>query len=136
MFWKRGVKKASSEQDPLTWHVGFIVALAAVMRPAVYVELGVHKAQLFNQVIPYAGEMIGVDVDQRCGAYIQKAPTTRFWCGTTESFAAHLRDVPMEIDMLFIDADHSWRSVVRDFRDYFPFVREHGLDSAARYVSG
>mgnify|MGYP001795611338 CR=1 FL=1 len=33
----------------------------------------------------------------------------------------------LAIDMLFIDADHCRDSVLRDFRDYFPFVRPHGL---------
>ena len=46
---------------------------------------------------------------------------------TTEAFASDLRESPIVIDMLFIDADHCKESVVRDFRDYLPFVRPHGL---------
>jgi len=127
VFWRHKRKGASEPGDPLLWHVGFIVALARVVRPAVYVELGVHRAELFNRLIPYAGELIGVDIDPRSADFVQSAPNARFVLGTTETFANDVRVSPIVIDMLFIDADHSRRSVVRDFRDLFPFVRPHGL---------
>jgi len=127
MFWRDKRKGYDEPDDPLLWHVDFIVALARVMRPDVYVELGVHRAELFNQLIPFAGELIGVDVDPRSADFVQTVPNARFVLGTTESFANDLRDSPMAIDMLFIDADHCRESVVRDFRDFLPFVRPHGL---------
>lgn len=120
-------REPDDSRDPLRWHVDFIVALARLMRPDVYVELGVHRAELFNQVIPYAGELIGVDVDEKSAGYVRDAPNARFVCATTEAFANDLRESPIAIDMLFIDADHCRESVVRDFRDYLPFVRPHGL---------
>ena len=116
-----------SPQDPLRWHVDFIVALARILCPAVYVELGVHRAELFNQVIPYARQLIGVDVDGQSADYILKAPNVRFVHSTTAAFANELRRRPCAIDLLFIDADHRRDSVARDFRDYFPFVRPHGI---------
>ena len=78
MFWREKRKRPDEPDDPLLWHVDFIVALARVMRPAVYVELGVHRAELFNRVIPYAGELIGVDIDERSAGYVQTVPNTRF----------------------------------------------------------
>lgn len=113
--------------DPLKWHVKFIADLAKLMRPGVYVELGVHQAELFNQVIPYAGQLVGVDIDQESADHIRKAPNARFVCGTTKAFIEELQESPLLIDMLFIDADHSSESVLKDFRDYFPYVRQHGL---------
>ena len=114
-------------ESPPPWHIEFIVGLAKVVRPSVYVELGVHEAELFNQVIPYAGQLIGVDVSPASSSFVKQAPNVRFLCGTTSEFAAELQESPVSIDMLFIDADHCRESVVRDFRDYFPFVRPHGL---------
>ena len=90
-------------------------------------ELGVHRAELFNRVIPDAGRLIGVDIDPRSADFIQAVPNVRFVLGTTETFASDLRDSPIAIGMLFIDADHCRESVVRDFRDFLPFVRPHGL---------
>jgi predicted O-methyltransferase YrrM len=120
-------REAETTRDPLTWHVDFIVALATVVRPNVYVELGVHKAELFNLVIPYAEQLVGVDVDPKSATFIRRAPNVRFVCATTSEFADECRRSGLLIDMLFIDADHSRESVVRDFRDYLPFVRPHGL---------
>ena len=32
-----------------------------------------------------------------------------------------------EIDLLFIDADHSYEAIKRDWRDWFPKLRRHGV---------
>jgi predicted O-methyltransferase YrrM len=127
VFWRLKRNGPDDPGDPLLWHVDFIVALARLLRPAVYVELGVHRAELFNRIIPYAGELIGVDIDPRSGDFVKTVPNARFVLGTTEAFANDLRDSPIVIDLLFIDADHCRESVVRDFRDFLPFVRPHGL---------
>lgn len=114
-------------RDPLSWHVDFIVALARVLRPALYVELGVHRAELFNLMVPYAGRLVGVDVDERSRDFVVADPKVRFVCASTERFVEELQASAPAIDLLFIDADHSREAVVRDFRAYFPFVRPHGL---------
>ena len=117
----------SHAEDPLKWHLNLITELAKVVRPVVYVELGVHRAELFNRVMPYAEQRFGVDIDPAAADYIEKTPKSRFYCGTTSSFVEEFRASGLAIDMLFIDADHCRESVLRDFRDYFPFVRPHGL---------
>ena len=127
MFRIRRRPESARLQDPLAWHIEFMVALANVLRPSVYVELGVHRAELFNRIIPFAGQLIGVDTDPETAKSIQKAPNTRFVCGTTATFADELHEFPIAIDMLFIDADHRREAVLKDFHDYFPFVRPHGL---------
>lgn len=122
-----GRRRLDWKNDPLKWHISFIEELARHVRPEVYVELGVHRAELFNQIIPYAGQLIGVDIDPTSGDYIRKSGNTRFVCGTTGDFVEELGQAHLEIDMLFIDADHSSESVFKDFMDYFPFVRQQGL---------
>jgi predicted O-methyltransferase YrrM len=127
--WFRGQRPPAvlEVEDPLTWHVDFIVSLARLLRPAVYVELGVHQAQLFNRIVPFAGQLIGVDIDPLSADAVSDAPNVRFVHASTQEFAAQLQASPLQIDLLFIDADHKRESVVRDFNDFLPFVRPHGI---------
>lgn len=109
------------------WHEDFIVQLASIVRPKVYVELGIFHCTLFNRVIPFAEQLIGVDINANAGTYMNVLPKTQFFHSTTEAFAKQLKDNPLQIDMLFIDADHSKEAVLQDFHDYFPFVAQQGL---------
>lgn len=119
--------RKETDRDPLKWHVRFIEELARALRPAVYVELGVHRAELFNRVLPFAERLIGVDIDPEAARYIRRSDKARFFLGTTDEFADTLEADPIEIDLLFIDADHSAPSVMRDFQTFLPYVRPHGL---------
>lgn len=111
----------------MNWHVEFIAGLARIMRPRVYVELGIYQAEVFNKVAPHAGEAFGVDIDPACARFVRETPNSRFVSGTTDSFADYFRKLGRQIDMLFIDADHCRESVLRDFRNYLPLVSPHGL---------
>lgn len=111
----------------LNWHEDFIVHLASLVRPKVYVELGLYQCALFNRVIPYSERLIGVDIRPEAGNYMQHSMNTRFVKATTQEFAKELKVNPLQINMLFIDADHSKEAVLQDFKDFFPFVAPHGL---------
>lgn len=123
----RGGRKQQLEPVPGNWHVDFIVHIARVLRPKLYVELGLYECELFNKVIPYAGKLIGVDLKRECGEYMVDSKKVKFVNSTTDEFAKDLRKRPPKIDMLFIDANHSSESVLKDFNSYFPFVSEQGL---------
>lgn len=121
-------RRAPQEPEALlNWHVEFITGLARLLRPDVYVELGIYQAETLNKVAPFVGRAIGLDVDPASARYVRHAPNVRFVCGTTDSFAAEIPMLGLQIDMLFIDADHCRESVRRDFDNYFPFVRPQGL---------
>ncbi|KJR96098.1 MAG: methyltransferase [Peptococcaceae bacterium BRH_c4a] len=111
----------------LNWHEDFIVQLAGIFRPKVYVELGLYHCALFNRLIPYAEQLIGVDISAEAGRYMQPSIKTRFVNRATQEFARELAVTPLQINMLFIDADHSKAAVLQDFHDFFPFVAPHGL---------
>lgn len=119
--------RRETDRDPLKWHVRFIEELARAMRPTVYVELGVHRAELFNRVLPFADSLVGIDIDPQAEKYIKRSPRARFFLGTTDEFAATLESDPLVIDLLFIDADHSAAAVKKDFETFFPYVKPHGL---------
>lgn len=111
----------------LNWHENFIVHLASIFQPRVYVELGLYQCVLFNRIIPYAQQLIGVDINPDAGKYMQKSAKVRFVHATTKDFAEEFMTRPMQINMLFIDADHSKEAVLNDFKNFFPFVASHGL---------
>jgi hypothetical protein len=120
-------RPAVQPDSALSWHVEFITRLARLLRPEVYVELGLYQAELLNEVASFAGQAIGVDKDPACGHYVRKAPNVRFVAGTTDAFAEECRRLGLQIDLLFIDADHCREAVLRDFRNYLPLVRPQGL---------
>jgi hypothetical protein len=109
------------------WHYDLIPVLIRALRPEVYVELGVREAHLFNLVSPYAGQAIGVDIDPMSGECMQDAPNVRFHCCTTDEFLEEVKRSNLAIDVLFIDADHSYEAALQDFRNYLPYLRPHGL---------
>ncbi|WP_143414538.1 class I SAM-dependent methyltransferase [Halobacillus massiliensis] len=111
----------------VNWHEDFIIHLVKVIRPKVYVELGIQRCLLFNRVIDHAEKLIGVDIDKMAGSYMSESPKAQFFHGPTTEFAKKLEADPLEIDLLFIDADHSKEAVLEDFKNYFPFVAPHGL---------
>jgi hypothetical protein len=110
-----------------SWHVLFIEHLASLLCPKVYVELGLYQCELFNQIIPYSQNLIGVDTDARAETWMKKSSKTRFVHSTTNEFVRVLEARPIIIDMLFVDADHSKEAVLKDFWNYFPFVSPHGI---------
>lgn len=111
----------------LDWHVSFIEHLAKVVRPKVYVELGLYQCELFNRIIPFAEKLIGVDISEDAGKYMNASAKSKFICASTNEFAKILLKQLLQIDLLFIDADHSKEAVSEDFRNLFPFVSPHGL---------
>jgi predicted O-methyltransferase YrrM/glycosyltransferase involved in cell wall biosynthesis len=111
----------------LVWHEDFIVLLASIVRPRVYVELGIYHCALFNQIIPYAQHLIGVDINPDAERYMQKTANTRFVLASTRDFVKQLESEGLQVDMLFIDADHAKDAVLQDFCSYLPRVSPHGL---------
>lgn len=127
--WSFSKNKCTLKVDPDSelWHAAFIEHLASLLKPKVYVELGIHKCHLFNRIIPHSGKMIGVDIDKNAVNYMKKTNKASFICSTTLEFAKQLSNNPLEIDMLFIDADHASEAVLNDFNAFFPFVVPHGI---------
>lgn len=109
------------------WHHAFIEHLAFLVRPKVYVELGIRDCIVLNRIIPHAEHVIGVDIDSKAGQFMAKSPKAEFVCSSTLDFAKQLQVEPISIDMLFIDADHAYEAVLSDFWAFFPFVSPHGM---------
>lgn len=109
-------------------HEDIIVSFANVLKPKTYVELGVYQCSLVNKLIPHvSGDLYAVDIKEEAGLFLKKNKKAHFFKGTTDSFVETLKKNNITIDMLFIDADHRKESVLSDFRNYFPFVKEDGI---------
>lgn len=117
----------STQSVGLNWHEDFIVNLAKIFKPNVYVELGLYQCHLFNRIIPFSNKLIGVDINESSGKFMKKSDKTYFLNLRTDDYAEELKKNPIEINMLFIDADHSKESVIRDFSNFMPFVIPHGI---------
>ena len=124
---RRIVLPDMSQPVGLNWHENFIVHLASILRPNVYMELGLYECAVFNRIIPFAQHLIGVDISPRAKTFMTRSPKTEFICSSTKGLSLELAPRGMQIDMLFIDADHSREAVLEDFRSYSPFVAPHGL---------
>jgi predicted O-methyltransferase YrrM len=109
------------------WHVNFIIHMASILRPACYVELGLYQCELFNRMVPYCGRLYGVDIVESVSSYMKKSSKTSFHCNSTEEFSKYAQSNNLQIDMLFIDADHSYESVKNDFEKFFPLVKDNGI---------
>jgi predicted O-methyltransferase YrrM len=79
-------------------------------------------------MIPHVQDALyAVDIAKEAGMYMKKNTKAHFYNGTTDSFAEELKKKGVVIDMLFIDADHRKQSVLDDFKNYFPLVKEDGI---------
>jgi len=112
---------------PENWHATFIEHIASIIRPIVYVELGLYQCEVFNKVIPYTQRAIGVDMNPEAEKYMTRSDKSFFVHATTDEFAASLKHKHLEINMLFIDANHSKEAVQQDFWNFFPLIVTNGL---------
>ena len=124
---QRGIILRLSKDPGNNWHEKFIVHLAAVLRPKVYVELGLYHCELFNSVIPFADRLIGVDLAPEAGTFMKSSPKVEFFGMRTTEYARIAKREKLKIDFLFIDADHSKESVLADFESFFPLVSDQGV---------
>ena len=109
------------------WHGGILEYLAKLLKPRVYVELGMGGCRIFNRIVPLAKHSFGVDLDANCKHRMINSPQTAFAHQSTLEFAQTIKENPIEIDLLFIDADHSREAVLNDFKAFFPFVADNGM---------
>ena len=114
----------------LTW--------ASEIRPRTVCEIGTAQGGttfLLGQSLPTVEHLIGVDLyvrrRQRLKFFSRPGQRLAFFDGssyapeTIERFRAHLGGE--KLDLLFIDGDHTFAGVARDFAAYRHFVRDGGI---------
>lgn len=84
-----------------------------------YLELGVQRGICFQEIVPLVKRAIGVDiVDAR------KSKVGEFYAASTDDFFKNFNDI---MDIIFIDADHKYESVVKDFENSLKILNEGGI---------
>jgi len=138
MFIKKIIKKSisvlnkiifkSSTQNTQDFNQGDVIeCLAKIIRPKIYVEIGLYHSDVLKRIIPYADELIGTDIDPKLEKYFPHRKKTKFYSLSSDELLKVLQAQNKKIDFLFIDADHSQQAVLKDFYNYFPLVSEQGL---------
>jgi len=102
-----------------------MVEIAKLFRPRVYVEIGAKNGDTFNLIAPFSTLAVAVDIKPMRG--ISLTPNVYVYQMSSKKFIEKWKTnwvEPIPIDMLFIDADHSYPCVMEDFRGLAPLVRE------------
>jgi len=99
-------------------HTEMLVSLARLLPyRKIYLELGVQTGATFEQVAPFFERAVGVDIEAPPGI------PGEFYRGSTEAFFAAPPSGLIDVDLVFIDADHSAGQVFRDALNALRIVR-------------
>jgi len=90
-----------------------------------YLELGIRKGFCFNVIAPLTIEAYAVDT-RNYFKYV-KNNKNLVWNNTTTSNFLKNHDPKRKFDLVFIDADHSHKGSLNDFKLVLPLVNENGI---------
>jgi predicted O-methyltransferase YrrM len=99
--------------------IPLIKFLVEMYQPDTYVEVGVQKGHCFNQIAPLVKQAVGVDIDIRASVTTSDN-ISLFEMPALEFAGAWPKD--RQIDLLFMDADHSKQGVLKSFDALSKFV--------------
>jgi len=90
------------------------------LKPDVYLELGIYKGETISYARKFANRCIGVDI-----ILPDVLDGDEFYQMTTDEFFKTV-EIP-QIDIAFIDADHSYKQVLKDFDNVFQYLSPQGI---------
>jgi|LauGreSBDMM110SN_4_FD.fasta_scaffold36689_1 predicted O-methyltransferase YrrM len=101
-------------------HSIFIAELAKLSNCKKYLELGIYDASNINVISTVVEYTVGVDISKLFmidkGFIFHEKTTDKFFEDNKEMF-----------DIIFIDADHKYESVVRDFENSLNILNKNGI---------
>jgi predicted O-methyltransferase YrrM len=101
-------------------HSDLIVQLVKSVNCRTYLELGIYDGSTLSKVGQIVPRVIGVDIkDLRIDKNIGE-----FYLSTTQDFLNNFKE---KVDIIFIDADHSFESVKKDFESSLKILNEFGI---------
>jgi hypothetical protein len=100
-------------------HSDLITELVKQLDCSSYLELGVYDGVTLSKVKNYVDRLISVDIKD-----IRKEKIGEFYLDTTDNFFKNFND---QVDFIFIDADHSFESVKRDFENSIKLLSPFGM---------
>lgn len=99
-------------------HPDVIRFLIEITKPQSYLELGLYEGETFEVANSLVSQCVGVDIKD-----VRKQKIGEFHEMTTHDFFARNNQM---YDMIFIDADHSFKSVKADFLNSLNILRPGG----------
>ena len=121
-----GIKSFLFHRGDSSWHIPFVASIARIIRPQVYVEIGIYHASTLNAVAKYCDLAIGVDINPAAYKFI-KAKNAEFVSGTSLELTALCASRNTMIDFAFIDGDHRSEAVMSDFVNVDKFASKNAL---------
>jgi predicted O-methyltransferase YrrM len=104
----------------LSHHSDLIIQLVKSVNCKTYLELGIYDGSTLSRVGQIVPRVIGVDIkDLRIDKNIGE-----FHLSTTQDFLNNFKE---KVDIIFIDADHSFESVKNDFESSLKILNEFGI---------
>jgi hypothetical protein len=101
-------------------HSDLIVELVKSVNCQTYLELGIYDGSTISRVNQFVSRVIGVDIkDLRINKSVGE-----FHLSTTQNFLQNFNEM---VDVIFIDADHSFESVKQDFESSLKLLNELGI---------
>ena len=100
-------------------HSDFITELVKQLYCNSYLELGVYDGQTLSKVKSYVNRIISVDIND-----LRIEKVGEFHLTTTENFFTYFEE---QIDFIFIDADHNFESVKKDFKNSIKILSPLGM---------
>ncbi len=106
-------------------HEDLVEEIAKQLKPSIYVELGVFQLECFNRVVRHVKQKaFAIDIKDN-SIYMDPGPERSFHrCSTEEFSSTWHNEIKLDIDMIFIDADHSKDAVLQDVKNFLPFLKE------------
>jgi hypothetical protein len=116
-----------------TAHIQIIEEIAKGMKAAgmngAYLELGIAKAHCINRVGTHFKNVVAVDINKEsldqvscCSSIV---PLLFSYEGTTDDFFESYDG--MKFDLIFIDANHDYKNVNKDFYNSLKVLKEEGI---------
>ncbi len=100
-------------------HSHFIAELVKQINCKTYLELGIYDGITLSLVQPFVDRVISVDIKD-----VRRYRIGEFHLETTDSFFEHFKE---KVDVVFIDADHNFESVKKDFINSINLLSEFGI---------
>ena len=101
--------------------------IAIMTETNTYVELGTRGFEQINRIVSYVERAIGVDLILRDRWKENMDDRVEFYQMATDKYIEGLGFKIPWIDMLFIDADHSYVQSYTDFINFHPHVKPNGI---------
>jgi predicted O-methyltransferase YrrM len=107
-------------------HSTFIGYIADIYKPSVYVELGLYEGETLLKVLPHAKEIYGVDI--KSNSFLENIAKNNKNVNIIYDFTDNFfLNFNKGIDMAFIDADHNYKSAIKDFENILKLLNPGGI---------